>query len=73
VGAPRPGSPGARLVRADAAAGGHIDVLEQDGWQVRYDQYRDFDGWILPRKLELTSPDVRVRMVIRDWRIVENE
>lgn len=73
VGVPRPGSPGARLVRADGTAAGRIDALEQDGWQVRYDQYRDFDGWVLPRKLELTSPEVRVRLVIRDWRIDEGD
>lgn len=48
-------------------AGGLLAGLSQDGWQVRYDEYRSHGGIDLPRKLVLESTPRRIRLVIDAW------
>ena len=45
--------------------------LDQSGWRVTYKSYRDFNGRSLPRKLEMTSAEVRIRLAVDDWQIKE--
>lgn len=45
--------------------------LDQSGWRVTYKSYRDFNGRTLPRKLEMTSAEVRIRLAVDDWQIKE--
>ncbi|MEO8445362.1 MAG: lipoprotein insertase outer membrane protein LolB [Gammaproteobacteria bacterium] len=46
---------------------GRLAGLSQDGWLVRYGEYRRQGGLDLPRKLVLESPAGRIRLVIDQW------
>jgi outer membrane lipoprotein LolB len=48
-------------------ASGLLVGLTQDGWQVRYDEYRPQDGIAMPRKLVFESAAGRIRLVIDAW------
>ena len=49
---------------------GRLLRLEQDGWQVAFQRYMSIDEMIeLPRKLELSNPRLRVRLVIDQWQL----
>jgi outer membrane lipoprotein LolB len=63
LGLPGPGSP---AVTTDDGAG-RLATLVQDGWEVRYDDYRTEAGLALPRKVVLESPAGRIRLVIDGW------
>lgn len=52
---------------------GLLDVLEQSGWTVRYDGYREASGLVLPRKLEMTSGEVRIKVVADRWDLQGDE
>lgn len=47
--------------------GGLLADLAQDGWQVRYDEYRPQGRIALPRKLVLQSAAGRIRLIIDQW------
>ena len=47
--------------------GGRVQHLEQSGWSLDVDQYREVDGVSLPARLRLTGGDLRLKLVIRDW------
>jgi outer membrane lipoprotein LolB len=46
---------------------GLLDVLEQAGWTIRYDAYAESAGLVLPRKMEMTSGEVRIKVVADRW------
>lgn len=50
-------------------AAGLLAGLTQDGWQVRYNEYRPQDGIAMPRKLEFESAAGRIRLVIDAWQL----
>lgn len=43
---------------------GRLDALRQHGWDIAYLGYAEWDGRVLPRKLELRHDDARLRLVI---------
>lgn len=51
---------------------GRLSRLEQDGWEVVYSRYEQVDGVELPRKLELSNQQLRVRLVIDQWSLDKN-
>lgn len=73
LGLPQPGTPDQRRMTAD---GHRLLELDQQGWRVEFREYRSVSLGSggsasrvdLPRKVLLTSPDVRILMVFRDWR-----
>jgi len=65
LGLPGPDSPAAETTDAEGLLAG----LTQDGWQVRYDEYRVQGGIAMPRKLVLESAAGRIRLVIDAWRL----
>ncbi len=66
-GIPGPGEVG--LLEIDAA--GRLLRMEQDGWEVEYDTYRLLEGdRALPRKLEMRRGDVRIRLVVSQWKLL---
>ncbi len=73
LGLAEPGKPAQRTMATD---GRLLSVLEQGGWRVEYQQYksvpipgRDDEFSVeLPRKVVLSSPEVRILMVFRHWR-----
>lgn len=46
---------------------GLLIAIEQDGWRVRYDEYRQQGRIALPRKLVLESDAGRIRLVVDKW------
>jgi len=60
-----PDSPAVETVDASGLLAG----LAQDGWQVRYDEYRPQGGIAMPRKLVLESSAGRIRLVIDAWQL----
>jgi outer membrane lipoprotein LolB len=44
-----------------------LQSLQQDGWQIRYDQYQDFDRLALPTRLHIQRERTSVRLIIRHW------
>lgn len=46
---------------------GRISHLTQQGWSVEYLEYMELKGVSLPRKIYLTHPTLKVRLVIRQW------
>jgi outer membrane biogenesis lipoprotein LolB len=39
----------------------------QDGWQVDYQEYRQFQDLTLPTRLQISRGATRARLIIRQW------
>ena len=59
--------PGREVTAIELDVGGRLQRLEQDGWQIEYQSYREFDGVELPTKLTLRNPRVSAKLVVRSW------
>lgn len=46
---------------------GHLDRLEQAGWQLNYDHYTSVKGIDLPQRISITGPQQQMRLVIKTW------
>ena len=44
-----------------------LQSLQQDGWEIRYDQYESFDRLALPTRLHIQRAATSVRLIIRSW------
>ena len=64
VGAPAPGVPHSETLDANERLAG----LDQSGWRVRYDRYAPVGELALPRRIEMTAGDMRLRVVVANWR-----
>lgn len=47
---------------------GRLSELRQSDWVIRYQDYQQVNGLMMPRKLRLTNKYLTVKMIIRDWR-----
>lgn len=65
VGAPAPGIPHQETIGADQ----RLELLEQSGWRVAYAAYRTAGDQVLPARMEITSGELRLRVVVSDWRM----
>lgn len=52
---------------------GQLASLEQSGWEIRYNTYRQYDGAMLPRVMVMERPGVRLRLVTTDWTLPQTE
>ena len=68
VGVSDPDEPASEIVDGD----GLLAELEQHGWSVTYDGYREHEGLLLPRKILMEKGDVRIRMVADRWRVADD-
>ena len=46
-----------------------LQVLRQDGWVIRYEDYADFGQFTLPTALRLQHQDTSLRLIIRTWQV----
>lgn len=53
----------------ESDAEGFPDTLRQDGWEIDYRDWIQVDALWLPRRLIMTYDEIRVTMVINDWRL----
>ena len=53
----------------------HLSTIKQDGWEIAYLDMRQFDGVILPRRVEITGPrnGIRLRFVGLSWTLNTDE
>lgn len=51
---------------------GRLVALQQDGWDIEYDQYVAIDGQQLPTRVSLKSPKVNLKLVIEQWSLGES-
>lgn len=66
VGAPAPDVPHEETLGEDR----RLEALSQSGWRVRYDRYEPVGGLALPARMELTTPGLRLRVVVSNWRLM---
>ncbi len=69
VGVSDPGEPASEIVDN----GGLLTALEQHGWSITYDGYREHEGLLLPRKVVMERADVRIRMVADKWELFADD
>ncbi len=60
-------APGKYQARFDSY--GHLVSLQQAGWQIRFSNYFPIANVALPRTLALVSPSLRVKIVIKHWKL----
>lgn len=48
-------------------AWGRLTALSQLGWLVEFDRYVEADTLALPRRLTVTHPELRIRLIIDQW------
>ena len=48
---------------------GNPSQLEQRGWVVDFDRYREVDGQVLPRRIVMTGHEVRIRVAVDSWQV----
>lgn len=65
VGVPSPGPPFDETLGPDA----RLATLDQSGWHVRYDRYREAGDRVLPARLDITQGPLRLRVAVSDWRL----
>jgi len=46
-----------------------LQVLRQDGWVIRYEDYADFGQFTLPTALRLQHQETSLRLIIRSWQV----
>lgn len=56
-----------QLARTQLDDDGRLAVLTQGGWQLNYTEYVDSEGLMLPRRLDATQDERRLRIVVDRW------
>jgi outer membrane lipoprotein LolB len=64
LGVPDPASPASEVLDGEA----RLASLEQDGWRIEYADYAAVDGRWLPKRMTLNHGEVRVRLLVDNWR-----
>ena len=65
LGVPDPAQPGEETLDPERQ---HLTRLEQDGWRIDYGGYVVVGSEWLPARLTLERADVRVKLLVDDWR-----
>ena len=65
VGLPAPDSD-ARIMLSNQ---GYPERIEQSGWEIVYRKRSSTDGLYLPTRLTISSGDVRLSLIVSDWRL----
>lgn len=65
LGVPAPHAPAEETLGADE----RLAALTQAGWEVRFDRYQGVGRLALPARMEMSTPGLRLRVVVSDWRL----
>ena len=65
LGVPDPAQPSIETLGPDQ----RLLTLDQSGWHVDYSAYAEHGGDSLPQRMALTRADVRLRLIVEDWRL----
>jgi outer membrane lipoprotein LolB len=60
-------APGPAPQRTDVSPEGRPTLLVQGGWQVRYQAYFEDKALVLPERLELERPGLKVKLIVSRW------
>jgi outer membrane lipoprotein LolB len=60
-------APGPHEWRAQSAGG--VSTLEQDGWQIEYEEYANEQGAKVPVKIRAANGATRIRIVVDRWQL----
>lgn len=63
LGVPAPGKP----ARVTVDARGRVTHLEQAGWTLQYEAYRDVADYALPVSFSARNGDTRIKLVVQRW------
>lgn len=61
-------APQTKTQRFDYGRDGKPAFLEQDGWRVTYLAYTDTGAEVLPSRIDLEYPELKVKMIVARWR-----
>jgi outer membrane lipoprotein LolB len=64
LGVPNPERPS---IETPGVGARYLTALEQDGWHIEYQEYRDAAGVAMPRRAQLTRADARLRLIVDEW------
>lgn len=67
LGIPIPGQPADVTVNSDGVA----EAIIQNGWAIRYVEYKRWSVNALPKRIVAESGDTKLTIIVRDWNIVE--
>jgi outer membrane lipoprotein LolB len=70
-GLPSPGSR-AHSIELDPATE-LLRELQQDDWQVSFEKYGRFDGYILPIRLQITRGATKAKVIVSRWQVTASE
>ena len=61
------GRPAASPIQASTSDElGRLTTLKQDGWDIEYSDYADFEGKQLPNKIYMRSPKVNIKLIVEN-------
>ncbi|MFW5431595.1 MAG: lipoprotein insertase outer membrane protein LolB [Methylophilaceae bacterium] len=46
---------------------GRISTLQQNGWDILYKEYKDNEGYFLPRKVTLKNESMTLKLIVDKW------
>ena len=49
---------------------GRVRFIENLRWKVEYFQYQNVGEYALPKKLRIESPQIQIKLVIKDWQLL---
>ena len=65
LGVPDPAQPSIETLGPDQ----RLLTLDQSDWHIDYAAYAEHAGDTLPQRLAVTRADVRLRLIVQDWRL----
>lgn len=49
-----------------------LQTLQQDNWEISYERYEQFHGFILPTRVQMKRGATRAKVVITQWQVPSN-
>lgn len=46
---------------------GHVNTLQQNGWQIQYKNYTKQDSYFLPKKVFMKNDKLTIKLIIDEW------
>jgi outer membrane lipoprotein LolB len=68
LGLPAPGGE----ARVTAASGSQPRVIEQSGWRVVYQGFKELEGFSLPARISAAGSNVRLKLLVDKWQLPPN-
>jgi outer membrane lipoprotein LolB len=65
LGVPAPDAPAEETLGADR----RLTALTQSGWLVRFERYQGVGPRVLPARMEMKAPGLRLRIVVSEWQL----